>query len=145
LGAGLDGVTVAHDDGRAVGDLVAFAFTAVVVIDDDLARARHRNAVALGVGQIAQAQGKAHGTGGLGLDRAGHGRTRGGTADVERPHRQLRTRFADGLGSDDTDRLALADQRAAAQVAPIAVRAQTMTGFAGERSADLDLVHTHFV
>jgi len=34
----------------------------------------------------------------------------GGAADVERSHRQLRSRLADGLGGDDADRHPFLDQ-----------------------------------
>src|SRR5690606_20855448 len=143
--AGLDGFAVAHGDGGAVGDLVTFTFAAIVVEDDDLTGARNRNAFALGVGDVAQADRETDGTRGLRLDRAGHGGTRGGPADVEGTHRQLRARLTDGLSGDDTDRFAAVDHRAAAQIAAIAVSAQTVTGFAGERRADLDFVHTQVV
>jgi hypothetical protein len=60
----------------------------------------------------------------LGLDAAGHGRTRCRTTDVEGAHRQLRARLADRLRGDHADRLADVDQAAAAQVAAVALGAQ---------------------
>ncbi len=46
-----------------------------------------------------------------------------GAADVERPHRQLRARFADALGGDDAHRHALFDQRAGRKVHAVAAAA----------------------
>ena len=54
--------------------------------------------------------------------RIGHLRR---AADVERPHRQLRARLTDRLRGDDADRLADVDRRAAGEVAPVALRADT--------------------
>ncbi len=65
--------------------------------------------------------------------------------DVERTHRQLRARFTDGLSGDDANRFALVDRRAAAEVAAVAVRAQTVARFASQRRADLDFVHADAV
>src|SRR5690554_118531 len=56
--ASLDDVTVAHGNGGTVGDLVAFAFAAGIIKNDDLARAGDRHAFALGVGDVAQPNGK---------------------------------------------------------------------------------------
>ena len=44
----------------------------------------------------------------------------GDAAGVERPHRQLRAGLADGLGGDDADRLADADELAGREVAAVA-------------------------
>jgi hypothetical protein len=59
---------------------------------------------------------------------------------VERTHRQLRARFADRLCRDHADCFADVHQRAAAEVAAVAGRAQTVARFAGQRRA-----HAHFV
>ena len=48
------------------------------------------------------------------------GDSRRRAADVERAHRQLRARLADGLGGDDADGLAEFDQPARRQVAAVA-------------------------
>src|SRR5690606_22932282 len=142
---GLHDFAITHGNGGTVRDLVALALTAGVVINDDLARTGNRHAFALGVGHIAQTDFKAHRTGGLGVHGAGHGRTRSRTTNVERTHRQLCTRFTDGLGGNDTDRFTAVDHGAATQVATIAVCAQAMTGFAGERCTDLDFVNAQLI
>src|SRR3546814_20632558 len=60
--------------------------------------------------------------------------------DVESTHRKLRARLTDGLGGNDTHGFAAVDQVAPAQIAAIAMRAQTMTRFAGQRRTYLDPV-----
>src|SRR5690606_18464823 len=116
-----------------------------VVKNDDFTRTRDGHFFALGVGDIAHGQFEAHRTGRLGFHRAGHRRARSRTADVEGTHRKLRAGFTDRLSGNDTDRLALADHRAATQVAAVAMSAQAVTGFAGKRRADLDFVHAQAV
>src|SRR5690606_29815693 len=140
LRAGLDRLAVGDQQRGAVGHLVALALAAVVVDDDDLARARDDDLLALGVGHVAHRRREADDAVGLGLDRAGHRRPRRRTADVEGAHRQLRARLADRLRGDHADRLAAVDQRTAAEVAPVALRAQAVTGLAGERRAHAHLV-----
>src|SRR5690606_12317777 len=81
----------------------------------------------------------------LGVDRTGHGRTRCRTTNVESTHGQLSARLADGLGGDHTHGFAAVDQRAATQIAAIAVRAQAMTRFASQRRAYLDLIDAYAV
>jgi hypothetical protein len=56
------------------------------------------------------------------------------------PHRELRARLADRLRGDDAHRLADVHQRAAAEVAAVALRADAVARVAGERRAHLDLV-----
>src|SRR3989449_675952 len=60
----------------------------------------------------------------------------GRAADVERPHRELRTGLADGLRGDDADRLAQLGQAAGAEVAAVAEHADAALGVAGEAGAD---------
>src|SRR5690554_32319 len=136
----LDDVAIAHRNGGTVRYLVALTLATVVVENDDLARTGNGHTLTLGVGDIAQADGKAHRTGRLRFDRACRGGTRGRTTNVERTHRQLRARFADRLGGDHTHGFTAVDHGAAAEVAAIAVCAQTMAGFAGQRCANLDFV-----
>src|SRR5271170_4186554 len=62
----------------------------------------------------------------------------GGTADMERAHRELRSRLANRLRGDDTDRLAEVHQMAAAEVASIALDANALPRLAGEHRANLD-------
>ena len=64
---------------------------------------------------------------------------RGHTADVERPHGQLRAGLADRLGGDDADRLADLDRPAGGQVAAVALGAAAALAFAGQHGADLEL------
>src|SRR5438094_833419 len=59
------------------------------------------------------------------------------TADVERPHRELRARLADRLRGDDADGLAEVDEMAARQVAAVALHADPLARLAGEHRADL--------
>ena len=66
------------------------------------------------------------------------GDARGGSADVERAHRELRAGLADGLRGDDADRFAEFDHAAGGQVAAVAARANSAAGFAGEHGTDLD-------
>ncbi len=58
-------------------------------------------------------------------------------ADVERAHRQLRTGLADRLRCDDADRFAVVDRRAAGQIAAVALAADAVDEFAGQRRTDL--------
>ena len=69
-------------------------------------------------------------------------RLAGGAADVERAHRELGARLADGLCSDDPNRLAQLDGKPGGQVASVALGANSSFGFAGERRADLELLET---
>ena len=58
-------------------------------------------------------------------------------ADVERAHRQLRAGFTDRLGGDDADRFTVVDRRAAGEIAAVALAADAVDEFAGQRRADL--------
>jgi hypothetical protein len=55
------------------------------------------------------------------------------TTDVEGTHRKLRTRFADRLRGDHTDCFTGVHQLTAAEVTAVALGAQAITGFAGQR------------
>ena len=59
---------------------------------------------------------------------------------MEGTHGQLGARFADGLCGDHADCFTHVHQTAAAQIAAIALGAQTVTRIAGQRGA-----HAHFV
>jgi hypothetical protein len=85
-------LVVLHLDLRTVDDLVLLLGQPGVVADVDLAVAVH-----------------------------GHVHAVGRTTDVERAHRQLRTRLTDGLRRDDADRLADVDQATTRQVAAVAL------------------------
>ena len=64
----------------------------------------------------------------------------GRTADVERTHRQLRSRFADRLCGDNADSLADLDRVAGREVAAVAFDADTAARFASQRRANADLL-----
>src|SRR5690606_39855098 len=66
---------------------------------------------------------------GLGFHARRDGGARSGATDVERAHRQLRARLADGLSSNHTHGFAEVDQAATAQVAAVATGAQAVAGF----------------
>ncbi len=65
------------------------------------------------------------------LDAGFSSRTRCRTTDVERTHRQLCTRFTDGLCRDNADSFTFVDDVATRQVTTIAVRTYTKVGVAG--------------
>src|SRR5690606_5146253 len=64
--------------------------------------------------------------------------------DVERAHRELRARLADGLGRDHADRLAHVHLVAAREITPVAQRADTAPVLAGEHRADDHLLDARF-
>src|SRR5690606_23826679 len=76
----------------------------------------------------------------LHLDVVGGRGPAGGTTDVESTHGQLGTRLTDGLGGDDADRFTDVDLVATGQIAAVALGADTVAGFAGDRRT-----HHHFV
>ena len=69
--------------------------------------------------------------------------SRGSTTNMERTHRELRTRLTDGLGSDYTNGFANIDKVAATQIATIAVAADPISCLTCDRAANFNLVHTH--
>src|SRR5690606_29427520 len=69
LQAGLDGMPILDQQGRAVRDLVAFTLAAVVVGDHHLAGTRNDDRLALGTADVAHRRSEAGDTVGLGLDR----------------------------------------------------------------------------
>ena len=64
------------------------------------------------------------------------------TTDVEGTHRELGSRFADGLRRDDAGRFAEFDQAAGGQVAAVAHDADAALRFAGQHGADLHPLDT---
>src|SRR5690606_10959825 len=62
------------------------------------------------------------------------------TADVERTHRELRTRLADGLRRDDADRLAHVHHVAAREAAAVAQHVDAAPRTAGQDRPDLRAV-----
>src|SRR5207245_2023966 len=66
----------------------------------------------------------------------------GRSSDVERPHRELGARLADGLRGDDADRLAQLGQAARAEVAAVTHHAHAALRLAAERGPDTDGLDT---
>ena len=66
-------------------------------------------------------------------------------ADVEGAHGQLRAGLADRLRRDDADRFAVVDRRAAGEIAPVALAADAVDQFAGQRRADLHFLDAGLV
>ena len=66
-------------------------------------------------------------------------------ADMERAHGELGARLADRLRRDDADRLAHIDGRAAGEIAPVALAADAVGGFAGQHRADAQFLHARLV
>src|SRR5690606_71206 len=124
----------------AVRHLVALALAAAVGGDQHLARAGDDDLLALAVRDVAHRAGETHRAVRPGLDRTGHRRARRRAADAAGPHRELRARLADGLRRDHGDRLARIHQRAAAEVAAVALGAKAVAGLAGQRGAHAHLV-----
>src|SRR5512132_4409585 len=63
-----------------------------------------------------------------------------GAADVERPHRQLRPRLADGLRGDNTDSFTELHEIAGGEVSTVAHRADASATLACEHRPDLELL-----
>ena len=142
--AGADFLIRTDEHRGAVRHLVAFAFAAVFG-HDHFARAGNDDEFALRGLHVAHGGRVLDRTGRLRFDARGDGGTRRGTTDVERTHRKLGTRFADRLSGDDAHGFARVDDRAATEVATVALRAKAVTRFAGERRADLDHVDAELV
>ena len=69
--------------------------------------------------------------------------SRGGAADVEGAHGELRAGFADRLRRDDTHRLTDIDPVTACEVATVTLRANAVAGLTGYRGTHFDLVDAH--
>jgi hypothetical protein len=65
---------------------------------------------------------------------------RSGAADVERAHRKLRARFANGLRGNDANSFPELDHLAGRQVSPITVGAHPAFAVAGEHGPNLELL-----
>src|SRR6185312_14444741 len=128
-----------HHDAGAVGDLVTLALAAELIHHADLAGARHRDPVTLGMLDGLDVV-QLHGAAGLHLHARDRRSPGGRAADVEGAHGQLRARLADGLGGDHADRFADVHADAARQVTSVALGADAVAGGAGDGGTDLDLV-----
>src|SRR5208282_3976850 len=126
-----------HLEVRAIHEVMAFFFAALVVHHGDEAGAVHGDEVAvaaldrLHVNELDEA-------GTLDLDLGLLGDAGGGAADVEGAHGELRAGLADGLRADDAHGLAHLDHASGGQIAAIAAGADAAAGFAGEHGADFD-------
>src|SRR6516225_12292557 len=65
------------------------------------------------------------------------------STDVERPHRQLRSRFADALSSDNADCFAKFDHASGRKIAAVTLSTDTALGFAGKHRTNLQLLHAN--
>src|SRR6185369_15433369 len=126
-----------HLDAGAINHLVAFLFATLLVDDHDGTVAVHHDQIAR-LGADGLQVDEANDTVVLGIEARLLADSRCGTTDVEGTHGELRARFADGLGSDDTDCFAQLDQASRSQVAAVAHDANATLRFAGEHGADLD-------
>src|SRR5262249_58354746 len=106
--------------GRAAGHLSQ---------DRDFAVTRHHDQVALAARHGLDVV-QAYDTFVARLERGLFGAPAGGTADMERAHRELRSRFADRLRGHDADRFAHVDLMSAAEVAPVALDAHPLARLA---------------
>ena len=134
-------LAVVHPDVGAVDDRIALALATARVEDADLGVAVHHDVAALAVLNRAQV-GEAHLALGVGLDVRLLDAAGRRTADVEGPHRELRARLSDRLGSDHADRLAEVHHLAAGEIAAVAQGAHAVRRLAGEHRADHHLLET---
>jgi len=130
-----DVFTVLHSEARAVNDVVALLLAVLFIDDGDQSGAVHGNGSAttafdeLHVHELDDAVVAR-------FQRGAFGDTRGGSADVEGAHGQLRAGFADGLRGDDADGFTKLDHAAGGEIAAIAKRANAAAGFASEHGTD---------
>src|SRR5690606_14600874 len=136
---GIDLVAFLDGNHRAIGQLVALALATKVVGNGQLAGTLHDNDVAVGTYHVLDAV-QANGTA-IFYHHVVDGRSPARrTTDVEGTHGQLGTRLTDGLGSNNTHCLTDVDLVTTGQIATVALGANTVTGFTGDRRT-----HHHFV
>src|SRR5438034_670925 len=136
-----DVFAVLNAEARAVDNVVALLLTALLIDDGDEAGTVHgdeRAATTLDVFKVDEFDHPVV----AGFERGALGDARGGSADVERAHGELRAGFADGLCGDDADGFAELDHAAGGQVAAIAQRAHAAPRFASEHGTDAHAVDT---
>ena len=138
--ASLQGHTVLHHQRGAVRHLVTFALAAVVVLNHHFAGTGDHHQFTLVGLDVAHLRREARHTVGLGFHLAGSSGSRRGATDVEGPHGQLGARLTNRLGSNHAHGFAGIHQLAATQITAVALGAQTIAGFAGQRRAHLDFV-----
>ena len=120
---------------------MALTFTSCVVHDEDFARSADHDLLAFGVMNQTELFGQSDIAVGFRFNRIRHRCARSRTTDVEGPHRELRTRLTDRLGSDHADGFTGVHEDAAAQISAVALGAQSIASVAGERRAHPDLVN----
>src|SRR4029077_3767044 len=136
-----DRLTVFDLEARAVHDMVAFFFAALFVDNGDQAGAVHRDDLLAAALDHLQVD-KLHEAIVTGFDFRLFGDASGGAANVERAHRELSARFADGLRGDDADRFAHLNEAPGGEVAAVAASANAAPGFASEHGANLHAFDT---
>ena len=92
-----------------IGNLMTFAFAAVIVGNQHLGRTGDDDFFIFRVGHITHRRRKANRTGAFCFDMTLCGSTRCRTTNVEGAHRQLCSWFANRLGSNNSDRLTRVD------------------------------------
>src|SRR5581483_910561 len=115
----MDLITIADLHFRAVNHGVAFTLAVLIIDDRDRALAVHHDKVARLRLHCLQAD-EVHRAVRLGIETRLLGNSRCRTADVEGTHRELRSRLADRLSSDDARGFTQFDQTARSQVATVA-------------------------
>jgi hypothetical protein len=138
--AALDHVTFVNVHARAVLDAVGCAFSAVRIDNGDDHITHHRNQITFAVSCDRPVPERDLAVE-VRLDHRLLVDLRSAT-DMERAHRELRTRLANRLRRDDADRLAVIDGRAASQITAIALAADAVDQFASQGRADLDFLDT---
>src|SRR5262249_54238423 len=147
------GIPVLDLDFRSIDDRILFAFTPTIVDNRNFRIAIHHDPFAVfvphrdaGVMNVSVLLGiKTHEFNAAGVLALQHGLLNAfarRTADVEGPHRELCTGFADRLRSDDAYRLAFLDQTAPRQIAPITGAADAARGLACQHRPNPDAIHT---
>ena len=131
LADGMPGVTLFREDLGAVRQLVARAFDVVLVDDHNLHVATHDDLFTGLIGK--QVRVLEHDLAVLRRFKERLLTTLSNTADVERPHRQLRARFTDGLRGDDADSFTDVDRRTSCKVTAITSGADTVIRFTSQR------------
>src|SRR5215472_797472 len=135
-----DMFAVLNAEARAVHDVVALLLAVFFVNDGDEAGAVHgdeRAAASLDVLEVHELDDTVVAS----FERGAFGDARGGSADVEGAHGELRAGLADGLRGDDPDGFAQFHHAARGEVAAIAQRANSATRFASEHGTDADAVN----
>src|SRR5205814_388605 len=129
---------------RAVDYGVALALAALFIDYQNGAGAVHHHVVATLVADRRQIR-ELHESIVLGVQRGLLGNSAGGAADMERAHRQLRSRLADRLRRDHPYRFAHFHQLAGGQVTAVAHDANTPLRLARQYGANLHALKTRLL